>query len=131
MIASPISRSAIASGESVGIVCPTVVVAVAVLFAGVGSGVDEAIVTHANWHGYSSAVVCEHGRGLNRALRLVDAQLAVAMVNPGEERGFLVHGFVPTPRTIRFIGKRLADDAPPLPKRRNAWHFTLGDLDFF
>src|SRR5437868_1616946 len=45
MIASPISRSAIASGESVGIVCPTVVVAVAVLFAGVGSGVDEAIVT--------------------------------------------------------------------------------------
>jgi hypothetical protein len=52
-------------------------------------------------------------------------------VNPGEERRFLAHGFVPTPRTIRFIGKRLSGDAPPLPKRRDAWHFTLGDLDFF
>src|SRR3954447_26656808 len=91
----------------------------------------ETVVTHAHWHGYSSAVVCEHGSGLNKALRLVDAQIAVAMVNPGEERRFLAHGFVPTPRTIRFIGKRLTDDAPELPKRRDAWHFTLGDLDFF
>ena len=92
---------------------------------------DEAIVTHATWHGLSSAVVCEHGRGLERALRHVDARIAVALVNPGEERGFLAHGFAPTPRTIRFIGKRLTGDAPPLPKRRDAWHFTLGDLDFF
>jgi hypothetical protein len=93
--------------------------------------VEDVVVTHANWHGYSSAVVCEHGRGLKRALRLVDAQIAVALVNPGEERRFLAHGFVPTPRTIRFIGKRLTADAPLLPKRRDAWHFTLGDLDFF
>ena len=91
----------------------------------------DAVVTHATWHGLSSAIVCEHGSGLNRALRHVDAQIAVAMVNPGEERRFLAHGFVPTPRTIRFIGKRLAADAPELPKRRDAWHFTLGDLDFF
>jgi hypothetical protein len=91
----------------------------------------EAIVTFSTWHGLSSAIVCEHGRGLNRALRHVQAQIAVAMVNPGEERRFLAHGFVPTPRTIRFIGKRLTDDAPELPKRRDAWHFTLGDLDFF
>jgi hypothetical protein len=91
----------------------------------------DAIVTHATWHGLSSAIVCEHGRGLERALRHADARIAVAMVNPGEERRFLVHGFVPTPRTIRFIGKRLGDDAPELPKRRDAWHFTLGDLDFF
>jgi hypothetical protein len=91
----------------------------------------DAIVTHARWHGLSSAIVCEHGRGLERALRHVDAQIAVAMVNPGEERRFLLHGFVPTPRTIRFIGKRLTAAAPELPKRRDAWHFTLGDLDFF
>ena len=91
----------------------------------------DAVVTFAHWHGFASAIVCEHGRGLERALRYVDAQLAVAMVNPGEERRFLAHGFVPTPRTIRFIGKRLTDDAPELPKRRDAWHFTLGDLDFF
>ena len=91
----------------------------------------DAVVTHATWHGLSSAVVCEHGRGLGRALRHVDAQLSVAMVNPGEEMRFLAQGFVPTPRTIRFIGKRLTDDAPPLPHDRRAWHFTLGDLDFF
>jgi GNAT superfamily N-acetyltransferase len=91
----------------------------------------DAVVTHATWHGLSSAIVCEHGRGLEPALRHVDAQIAVAMVNPGEERRFLLHGFVPTSRTIRFIGKRLTGDAPPLPKRRDAWHFTLGDLDFF
>ncbi|MES1246180.1 MAG: hypothetical protein ABUS54_00725 [Actinomycetota bacterium] len=91
----------------------------------------EAVVTHADWHGFSSAIVCEHGRGLERALRHVDAQIAVAMVNPGEERRFLLHGFVPTPRTIRFIGKRLTPDAPELPKQRSAWYFTLGDLDFF
>jgi GNAT superfamily N-acetyltransferase len=92
---------------------------------------DGVVVTHAVWHGLSSAVVCEHGDGLNRALRLVEADIAVAMVNPGEEVRFLAAGFVPTPRAIRFIGKRLTADAPPLPKRRDAWHFTLGDLDFF
>jgi GNAT superfamily N-acetyltransferase len=91
----------------------------------------DAVVTHATWHGLSSAIVCEHGRGLEPALRHVDAQIAVAMVNPGEEKRFLLHGFVPTPRTIRFIGKRLSRDAPPLPRRRDAWYFTLGDLDFF
>ena len=91
----------------------------------------DAVVTHAMWHGFSSAVVCEHGRGLNRALHAVDAEIAVAMVNPGERGPFLAAGFVPTPRTIRFIGKRLTPDAPQLPKRRDAWWFTLGDLDFF
>jgi GNAT superfamily N-acetyltransferase len=91
----------------------------------------DAVVTHAVWHGMSSAVVCEHGRGLNRAVRAVDADIAVAMVNPGEERSFLAAGFVPTPRRIRFIGKRLREDAPPLPRDRRAWYLTLGDLDFF
>jgi hypothetical protein len=91
----------------------------------------DAVVTHATWHGWSSAVVCEHGPGVRDALRLVDADLAVAMVNPGEERRFLGLGFVPTPRSIRFIGKRIRDDAPELPKRRDAWWLTLGDLDFF
>lgn len=91
----------------------------------------DAVVTHATWHGLSSAIVCEHGRGLERALHKVDAQVAVAMVNPGEEARFLAHGFVPTPRTIRFIGKRIRDDAPPLPHDRRAWTLALGDMDFF
>lgn len=95
-----------------------------------------AVVTHALWHGFSSAVICDAvGSGiaslLRRCVKAVDADLAVAMVNPGEERAYLVAGFVPTPRTIRFIGKRLTADAPALPKERRAWRFTLGDLDFF
>jgi GNAT superfamily N-acetyltransferase len=100
----------------------------------VEDGADWAIVTHSVWHGYSSAVVCEAVGGptvLRQCVRAVDADLAVAMVNPGEERTYLAAGFAPTPRTIRFIGKRLTDDAAELPKRRNAWHLTLGDLDFF
>ena len=95
-----------------------------------------AVVAEALWHGYSSAVICDVvGSGipslLRRCVNAVDADLAVAMVNPGEERSYLAAGFVPTPRTIRFIGKRLTDDAPALPKERRAWRFTLGDLDFF
>jgi GNAT superfamily N-acetyltransferase len=93
----------------------------------------DAIVTYAVWHGFSSAVVCEGGTSssLRKAAGAVDADLAVALVNPGEERRYLAAGFVPTPRTIRFIGKRLRDDAPPLPHDRRAWSFSLGDLDFF
>jgi GNAT superfamily N-acetyltransferase len=95
-----------------------------------------ALVTHASWHGYSSAVICDAvGRGvpslLRRCVAAVDADIAVAMVNPGEERSYLMAGFVPTPRKIRFIGKRLTEDAPQLPKERRAWRFSLGDLDFF
>ena len=95
-----------------------------------------AVVTHAVWHGYSSAVVCDAvGRGTASLLRhcvsAVDADIGVALVNPGEERSYLAAGFVPTPRTIRFIGKRIRDDAPPLREGRRAWRFTLGDLDFF
>lgn len=95
-----------------------------------------AVVTHAVWKGFSSAVVCDAiGSGkpklLRRCVRAVDADLAVALVNPGEEPAYVAAGFLPTPRTIRFIGKCLTDDAPPLPKSRRAWHFSLGDLDFF
>ena len=65
----------------------------------------DVVVTHALWHGFSSAVVCETGTGreLRRAVRAVDADVAVALVNPGEERTYLAAGFVPSPRTIRFI----------------------------
>ena len=95
-----------------------------------------AVVSHAIWHDYSSAVICDAaGRGLPALLRrcvsAVDADLAVAMVNPGEERTYLAAGFAPTPRQIRFIGKRLTEDAPQLPKQRKAWRFSLGDMDFF
>ncbi len=96
----------------------------------------SAVVTHAVWHGYSSAVICDAvGDGLPSLLRrcagAVDADVAVAMVNPGEESSYLAAGFFPTQRKIRFIGKRLTAAAPELPKSRKAWRFSLGDLDFF
>jgi GNAT superfamily N-acetyltransferase len=95
-----------------------------------------AVVTHTVWHGFSAAVICDAvGRGipslLRRCIGAVDSDIAVAMVNPGEERAYLAAGFVPSPRAIRFIGKRIADEAPPLPHERSAWRFSLGDLDFF
>lgn len=95
--------------------------------------IDDVIVTQASWHGFAAAVICLGGpaSALRRAIAAVEADVAVAMVNPGEERTYLAAGFLPSPRSIRFIGKRLTDDAPPLPKRRDAWHFSLGDLDFF
>ena len=95
--------------------------------------VGDVVVTHAVWHGFSSAIVCETGSAseIRHAVRLVDADVAVALVNPGEERTYVAAGFVPSPRTIRFIGKRLTREAPELPKRRDAWRLYLGDLDFF
>jgi GNAT superfamily N-acetyltransferase len=95
-----------------------------------------AVVTVAVWHGFSAAVICDAvGRGvsglLRRAVREVSADVAVALVNPGEERAYVAAGFVPSPRSIRFIGKRLTQDAPPLAYGRGAWRLSLGDLDFF
>jgi GNAT superfamily N-acetyltransferase len=94
-----------------------------------------AVVGHALHKGYSAGLVCElAGRGgvglLRRCVRAVDADVVIAFVNRGEERTYLAAGFVPTPESIRFIGKPLADDVE-LPARRDAWRFTLGDLDFF
>jgi hypothetical protein len=95
--------------------------------------VDEVVVTYALWHGLACAVVCETGAAgsLRRASAAVDADVAVALVNPGEEWTYLAAGFVPSTRTVRFIGKRLTADAPELPKWRDAWRMYLGDFDFF
>ena len=97
---------------------------------------DEAgLVTHAVWHGFSSAVICEAVGGPRVLARRVRARRrrhrGCARQPRRGTRAFSRAGFVPTPRTIRFIGKRLTAEAPELPKRRDAWSFTLGDLDFF
>jgi GNAT superfamily N-acetyltransferase len=42
----------------------------------------------------------------------------------------LASGFVPTNRSIRFIGKPLREGVE-LPEGRAAWHFSLGDMDIF
>jgi GNAT superfamily N-acetyltransferase len=55
-------------------------------------------------------------------------RLLFALPAPGEHAAYLSCGFVPTPRTLHFMGKPLAGklDADP-----SAWRFTLGDTDFF
>lgn len=94
-----------------------------------------AVVTHARWHGFGAGVVADAvGAGkaslLRRCAAAVDADVVVAMPNPGEYGSYLAAGFVPTPRSIRFIGKKLAP-AATLPRERSAWRLSLGDLDFF
>jgi GNAT superfamily N-acetyltransferase len=93
-----------------------------------------AVVGYAVHKGFAAGLVCELSGGgrvrlLHRCVRAVDADVVIAFVNRGEERAFLTAGFVPTPESIRFIGKPL--DGVELPARREAWRFTLGDLDFF
>jgi hypothetical protein len=39
-------------------------------------------------------------------------------------------GFAPTNKKLRFIGKPLRDGVR-IDERAGAWHFTLGDFDFF
>ena len=101
----------------------------------VDDGDGWAVVTHAVWHGFSSAVDLRGRRRRRAAAPRVRARRRRPRRRAGQPRrgahAISRAGFVPTPRTIRFIGKRLTDDAPELPKRRDAWHFTLGDLDFF
>jgi GNAT superfamily N-acetyltransferase len=46
----------------------------------------------------------------------------------GQEAGYLSCGFVPTPRSLHFMGKALAGT---LDTDARAWRFTLGDTDFF
>lgn len=102
----------------------------------VEAGGGWAVVTHRLWHGFSLAVVCEAvGPGLGgvvrRAVRAVDSELALAVVNPGEEPAYLAAGFLPTPKTMPLVARRLRDDARPLPSGRRGLRVTLGDMDFF
>ena len=59
-----------------------------------------------------------------------DALIALPPPVATHRRAFLSVGFVPTPMTIRLIGKPLAPDAR-LPDDGGRWHFSLGDSDVF
>jgi hypothetical protein len=56
------------------------------------------------------------------------ARVLLTLVSPGELSTYASFGFVPTPMTIRLIGHALEGELPVGP---NAWHFSLGDTDFF
>jgi hypothetical protein len=94
-----------------------------------------AVVGWGVFRGVSAGLVCELVGGdgvrlLNRCVRAADADVVIAMPNPGEYGTYLAAGFVPTPAAIRFIGRSLGPDEP-LPRGRSAFRFSLGDTDIF
>jgi GNAT superfamily N-acetyltransferase len=103
-----------------------------------------AVVGHTFKHGVSAGfladlVVAPGDATATRALlaRSLDevrggADALVLLPPPGraERRALVRSGFAPTNKKLRFIGKVLRDGAH-LDARASAWHFTLGDFDFF
>lgn len=66
---------------------------------------------------------------LRRCVRAARGARALVALMPGVHAGaYLSAGFVPTPETIRLIGHALEAE---LPLGRDAWHFSLGDTDYF
>jgi GNAT superfamily N-acetyltransferase len=103
-----------------------------------------AVVGHTFKHGVSAGfladlVVSPGDSAATRALlaRSLDevrggADALVLLPPPGrpERRALAASGFAPTNKQLRFIGKALRDGAL-LDGQASAWHFTLGDFDFF
>jgi len=106
--------------------------------------VGAAVVGHTFKHGVSAGFLAdlvaapddaEAIRGLlSRALEEVrggaDALVLLPPPSRAQRRALLAFGFAPTNKRLRFIGKVLLDGAR-LDERADAWHFTLGDFDFF
>ncbi|HET7745565.1 MAG TPA: GNAT family N-acetyltransferase [Gaiellaceae bacterium] len=103
-----------------------------------------AVVGHTFKHGVSAGfladlVVAPDGSAevrtlLSRAVEEVrggaDALVLLPPPAQAHRRALLRSGFLPTNKRLRFIGKALHDGAR-LDERSEAWHFTLGDFDFF
>ena len=103
-----------------------------------------AVVGHTFKHGVSAGfladlVAAPDGSAEVRALlaraveevqRGADALVLLPPPAPAQRRALLRSGFAPTNKRLRFIGKALHDSAR-LDERSAAWHFTLGDFDFF
>ena len=58
------------------------------------------------------------------------ALFALPPRDPAQRRAFAAAGFVPAPSTLHFVAIALAGDFE-LPLDPVAWHFSLGDTDFF
>lgn len=59
-----------------------------------------------------------------------DALVLLPPRSPVQRRALALAGFAPTNKKLRFIGKTLHDGVR-LDEGAEAWHFTLGDFDFF
>jgi hypothetical protein len=65
---------------------------------------------------------------LRRAIGRAGRRLLIAVPAPEQRATFLSLGFVPTHKSLHFMGKALAGRLNTDPR---AWRFTLGDTDFF
>lgn len=98
----------------------------------VGDG--YAVLGHKHHRGRDVALVADLVGPTRALLRACIAgvrpgtRLLFAVPGRGEEPAYLSCGFVPTPRTLNFMGKALA---APLDTDPRAWRVTLGDTDFF
>ena len=59
-----------------------------------------------------------------------DALVLLPPRSRAQRRALARGGFAPTNKKLRFIGKPLNESAQ-IDERADAWHFTLGDFDFF
>ena len=59
-----------------------------------------------------------------------DALVLLPPRAPAQRRALARAGFAPTNKKLRFIGKPLLEGVR-IDERAEAWHFTLGDFDFF
>jgi hypothetical protein len=93
-----------------------------------------AVLGHKRHRGRDVALVADLVGPVRSALRACLAgvrtgtRLVFAVPARGQEAAYLPCGFVPTPRSLHFMGKALAGRLDSDPR---AWRFTLGDTDFF
>jgi GNAT superfamily N-acetyltransferase len=99
-----------------------------------GAAGGYAVLGHKRHRGRDVALVADLVGSVRPLLRACIAgvkpgtRLVFAVPGPGEAAAYLSCGFVPTPRTLHFMGKALAGTLDTDPR---AWRFTLGDTDFF
>ncbi len=103
-----------------------------------------AIVGHTFKHGVSAGFLAdlvaapEDGRAVRALVSRAVAEVkggadALVLLPPptrAQRRALVRAGFAPTNTKLRFIGKPLRDGAR-IDAHAEAWHFTLGDFDFF
>jgi len=93
-----------------------------------------AVLGHKRHHGRDVALVADLVGPVRPLLRACIAgvrpgtRLVFGVPARGQEAAYLSCGFVPTPRSLHFMGKALAGR---LDTESRAWRFTLGDTDFF
>ncbi len=98
------------------------------------AGGGYAVLGHKRHKGRLVALVADLAGPVRPLLRACIAgvkpgtRVLFAVPGRGEEAAYLSCGFVPTPRSLHFMGKPLAGELDQDPR---SWRFTLGDTDFF